>query len=103
MLGQEFSGVVAKVGKHVKAFSESDRVTSETAAVIDPSSPFTRTGRYNIDPARKGFGYGVYGAMAGFVRVPERCLYNLAHNVSFETVPDAPCRGRHWRVKIGVG
>lgn len=92
VLGHEFSGVVAKVGKHVRAFSEGDRVTSETAAVIDPSSPFTRAGRYNIDPARKGFGYGVDGAMAGFVRAPERCLHLLADNVSFETAALAePC------------
>ena len=92
VLGHEFSGLVARVGRRVRAFAEGDRVTSETAAVIDPASPFARTGRYNIDPDRKGFGYGVDGAMAGFVRVPERCLHALPASVSFETAALAePC------------
>ena len=34
-----------------------DRVVSETAAVIDPNSPLTREGLYNLDPTRRGFGY----------------------------------------------
>ena len=92
VLGHEFSGLVAKVGKRVKAFAEGDRVTSETAAVINPASPFARTGRYNIDPGRRGFGYGVDGAMAGFVRVPGRCLHFLPTSVSFETAAlTEPC------------
>jgi alcohol dehydrogenase/L-iditol 2-dehydrogenase len=92
VLGHEFSGVVAGVGSRVTAFSEGDRVTSETAAVLDPSSLYARTGRYNLDPARRGFGNGVDGAMAGFVRVPERCLHLLAPGLSFETAALAePC------------
>ena len=43
-------------------------MVSETAAVIDPDSPLTRAGLYNLDPSRKGFGYGVDGAMTRFVR-----------------------------------
>ncbi len=59
ILGHEFSGRVAKVGSLVKNFKEGDRVVSETAAVINPDSPLARVGRYNLDPSRKGFGYGV--------------------------------------------
>src|SRR5262245_18690765 len=71
-LGHEFAGTIAKVGANVSAWKEGDRVVSETAAVIDPNSPLTRTGLYNLDPTRKGFGYGVNGAMTKFVRVPSR-------------------------------
>ncbi|MDA8292031.1 MAG: zinc-binding dehydrogenase [Actinomycetota bacterium] len=92
ILGHEFSGVVVGTGARVAAFAEGDRVTSETAAVLDPRSPFVRSGRYNLDPARQGFGYGVDGAMAGFVRVPERCLHLLPASLGFEVAALAePC------------
>src|ERR1700736_3152112 len=39
ILGHEFGGVIAQVGKHVRGFKEGDRVVSETAAIIDENSP----------------------------------------------------------------
>jgi L-iditol 2-dehydrogenase len=84
VLGHEFCGTVVAAGTEVKGFKEGDRVVSETAAVIDETSPYTRQGLYNLDPGRKGFGYGVDGAMTSYVRVPERCLHGLPDQVSFE-------------------
>lgn len=84
ILGHEFAGVVVRTGAQVTAFAEGDRAVSETAAVIDPASPFVRSGQYNLDPNRLGFGYGVHGAMTEFVRVPERCLHRLPEELSFE-------------------
>ncbi len=84
IFGHEFSGEIAQIGRSVRGFSEGDRVVSETAAVIDANSPFTRAGLYNLDPNRLGFGYGVDGAMTRFVRVPERCLHHLPDNLAFE-------------------
>ncbi len=81
ILGHEFSGRVAKVGTNVKNFKEGDRVVSETAAVINPDSPLARVGRYNLDPSRKGFGYGVDGAMTTHVKVPARCLHHVPKNL----------------------
>jgi alcohol dehydrogenase/L-iditol 2-dehydrogenase len=40
---------------------------------------------YNLDPNRKGFGYGVNGAMTRFVRVPARCLHRVPETLAFET------------------
>src|SRR5690606_25821102 len=48
VLGHEFSGRVAEVGRNVRQWREGDRVCSETAAVIDPNSPLSRMGRYNL-------------------------------------------------------
>ncbi len=84
VLGHEFGGVIAKLGKNVKNWKEGDRVVSETAAIINPQSPMTIAGLYNLDPDRKGFGYGVNGAMTKFVRVPSRCLHHVPSNLSFE-------------------
>ena len=83
ILGHEFAGRIAEVGAAVTSFRVGDRVVSETAAVVDPDSPFTRTGLYNLDPKRKGFGYGVNGAMTRYVRVPKRCLHPIPDRLSF--------------------
>jgi len=84
VLGHEFCGTVARAGSAVEGFREGDRVVSETAAVICGTCAYCRTGRYNLCPQRQGFGYGVDGAMAAFVRVPARCLHRLPDSVSFE-------------------
>jgi L-iditol 2-dehydrogenase len=84
VLGHEFGGHVFELGKNVTAWKEGDRVVSETAAVVDMSSPMSRQGLYNLDPNRKGFGYGVNGAMTRYVKVPQRLLHKIPDNVSFD-------------------
>ncbi len=84
VLGHEFGGHIAALGKRVKGWKEGDRVVSETAAVIDADNPMSRQGFYNLDPTRKGFGYGVDGAMTRFVRVPARCLHRVPDRLPFE-------------------
>ena len=84
VLGHEFGGRIAELGSAVRGWKEGDRVVSETAAVIDPDSPLTREGLYNLEPSRKGFGYGVNGAMTRFVRVPARCLHRVPDGLAME-------------------
>ncbi len=84
VLGHEFGGHIVEHGKNVLKWHEGDRVVSETAAVVDMSSPMSRSGRYNLDPNRKGFGYGVNGAMTRYVKVPQRLLHSIPTSVSFE-------------------
>jgi len=84
VLGHEFAGIVARRGREVRGFAEGDRVVSETAAVIDATSSYSRQGLYNLDPSRLGFGYGVNGAMTRFVKVPERCLHAIPDGLAFE-------------------
>ena len=84
VLGHEFGGHIVELGSRVAGWHEGDRVVSETAAVIDPTNPMSRRGLYNLDPTRKGFGYGVNGAMTRFVRVPARCLHRVPDQLAFE-------------------
>jgi len=84
VLGHEFAGRIAQVGTNVQGWKIGDRVASETAAVIDPANPMSRRGLYNLDPTRKGFGYGVNGAMTRYVRVPSRILHALPDSLPFE-------------------
>lgn len=84
VLGHEFGGNIAELGNNVKEWKVGDRVVSETAAVINSSNALSRQGLYNLDVSRKGFGYGVNGAMTRFVRVPARCLHSVPDNLTFE-------------------
>ena len=84
VLGHEFGGTITAIGRNVRNWNEGDRVVSETAAVIDPDNPMTRRGLYNLDTSRKGFGYGVNGAMTRYVRVPARCLHTVPEGLAFE-------------------
>lgn len=84
VLGHEFAGFVREIGERVTAWQPGQRAVSETAAVIDPDSPMSRQGLYNLDPRRKGFGYGVNGAMTRFVRVPARCLHKVPDDLPLE-------------------
>jgi len=84
VLGHEFGGIISQVGSRVKGWKEGDRVVSETAAIIDLNNPMSRVGLYNLDPTRKGFGYGVNGAMTKYVSVPARCLHMVPDQLPFE-------------------
>jgi alcohol dehydrogenase/L-iditol 2-dehydrogenase len=84
VLGHEFGGYVAEVGSSVTNWKHGDKVVSETAAVINPNNPLSKAGLYNLDPDRKGFGYGVNGAMTKFVKVPARCLHRVPEHLPFE-------------------
>jgi L-iditol 2-dehydrogenase len=84
VLGHEFGGTVAKVGRAVRGVREGDRVVSETAAQICGECVLCRTGRYNLCPSRKGFGYGIDGAMAQWVSVPGRCLHQIPDTLPFD-------------------
>lgn len=83
-LGHEFGGTVAALGANVRGFREGDRVVSETAAVICGNCVMCRSGLYNLCPSRKGFGYGVDGAMADYVKVPGRCLHHVPDSLPME-------------------
>jgi alcohol dehydrogenase/L-iditol 2-dehydrogenase len=82
-LGHEFAGVVIERGEEVRSFAVGDRVVSETAAEVDTGGEWYRTGAYNLDPDRLGFGARANGGMAERVAVPERCLHRLPEAVSF--------------------
>jgi len=92
ILGHEFCGEVAELGRGVEGFTAGDLVVSETAADIDLDSPMTRVALYNLDPSRRGFGYDIHGAMAEYVSVPARLLHRVPKGVPAEVAAmTEPC------------
>jgi L-iditol 2-dehydrogenase len=84
VLGHEFCGIIREVGRNVVGWTEGMRVVSETAAVVDVNSPYTRQGLYNLDPGRRGYGAMVDGAMRKYVPVPARILHRMPDGMPFE-------------------
>src|SRR2546428_1801976 len=56
----------------------------QQAAEVCGECLLCRTGRYNLCPHRKGFGYGIDGAMASYVKVAARCLHCIPDTLPFE-------------------
>ncbi|NLM98089.1 MAG: alcohol dehydrogenase catalytic domain-containing protein, partial [Halanaerobiaceae bacterium] len=84
ILGHEFSGIIAKTGSRVEKFKTGDRVTAETHAEYCGKCLLCRTNDYRLCRDRKGYGFGVDGAYAEYVKVPERILHRVPDNVSLE-------------------
>lgn len=84
VLGHEFCGIIVETPKADSGWREGDRVVCESAAVINPDSPLSRSGLHHLDPERKSFGSGVDGAMTEFICVPERCLHRVPDSLRNE-------------------
>ena len=80
--GRKIPELMRGLGEGVRGFKEGDRVVSETAAVIDENSPFVHRGLYNLDPGRRGFGFGLDGAMTHYAKVPERILHHIPRHAA---------------------
>jgi L-iditol 2-dehydrogenase len=88
IMGHEASGVIAAIGAQVSDFKAGDRVTFDST-VYCGCCYFCRRGDINLCDNRRvlGVSCGDYrrdGAFAEYLAVPERILYRLPDNVSFE-------------------
>ena len=88
IMGHEASGEIERVGPQVTAWKKGDRVTFDSM-VSCGRCWFCNRGETNLCENRRvlGVSCGEYrrnGAFAEFVAVPERILYRLPENLSFE-------------------
>jgi len=88
IMGHEASGMIAEVGSAVTAWKVGERVTFDSTLYCG-ACMFCRRGQINLCDNRRVLGvscseYRRDGAFAEYVCVPERILYRLPENISFE-------------------
>lgn len=83
ILGHEFSGVIEKTGKNIKRFKISDRVTAEPQQRVCGVCRFCRLGLIHLCSSKRSPGWGIDGAMAEYIKLPEGLLHKLPDNISF--------------------
>ena len=88
IMGHEAAGEISEVGSAVKNWRAGDRVTFDSTVYCGECWFCTR-GKINLCDNRRVLGvscgeYRRHGAFAEFVAVPQRILYRLPENLSFE-------------------
>lgn len=90
--GGDMAGEVAEVGSAVSKFSNGDRVVSFPIILADKIDP-----KYKEDPQLqfgwKFFGMHIGGGYAEYVAVPEKSLFKLPDNVSYQEAATLPTAG----------
>jgi L-iditol 2-dehydrogenase len=82
IMGHEFAGEIAEVGKNVKDFAKGDRVSSESILYCGKCK-FCRTGLTNICQSFTVFGMQRNGAFAEYVAVDQKYLHRIPREVTF--------------------
>jgi L-iditol 2-dehydrogenase len=84
VMGHEFSGVIAEVGKEAKGWEVGDRIVSETRTGSCGICFTCQSGFPQVCEQKRPYGIGINGAFAKFVVGPARLLHRLPDNISFE-------------------
>ena len=84
ILGHEFSGTIAAVGRNVQGWAVDDRVVGEPHTMACGVCALCRTGNRQICPHKRSPGWGIDGAFASLMRWPEPgLLHRIPDNLDF--------------------
>jgi L-iditol 2-dehydrogenase len=84
VLGHEFTGVIAGMGKEVKGWKVGDRIVSETRTGSCGVCYTCQSGFPQVCEQKRAYGIGINGAFAKYVAGPARLLHHLPENIPFE-------------------
>jgi len=84
ILGHEFSGVIAEVGKEVKDWNVGDRIVTETRTGSCGICYTCQSGHPQACEQKRPYGIGIDGAYTKYVAGPARLLHRLPDSISFE-------------------
>ncbi|UFJ39917.1 alcohol dehydrogenase catalytic domain-containing protein [Brevibacillus humidisoli] len=85
IMGHEFSGIVAEVGRGVRHVREGDRVTVlPSTAVTCGECDYCRQGFYMFCPSRRGMGHGVHGSFTKYAVVREDMVRKIPDFLTLE-------------------
>jgi L-iditol 2-dehydrogenase len=84
VMGHEFSGVIAAIGKNVEGWKVGDRVVSETRTGSCGVCYTCQSGYPQICEQKRAYGIGINGAYAPYVTGPAALLHRLPDHVPFD-------------------
>lgn len=82
ILGHEFTGSVAQVGKSCKVLKKGDRVVAEPHTRACGRCYLCRTGNIQICPEKRSPGWGIDGGMAEYICYPEKLLHTIPDSMT---------------------
>jgi L-iditol 2-dehydrogenase len=85
ILGHEFSGEIVELGPGASLYKIGDRVVGEPHTQACGQCYLCRTGNIQICKSKRSPGWGIDGAFARYLKMPERLLHRIPGNVSFDT------------------
>jgi L-iditol 2-dehydrogenase len=84
ILGHEFSGQIIGTGRETGLFKVGDRVVGEPHTRACGHCYLCRTGNIQICPLKRSPGWGIDGAFAKYLKMPERLLHRIPDSMSFD-------------------
>jgi L-iditol 2-dehydrogenase len=84
VMGHEFSGVIADVGKAVTGWKIGDRIVSETRTGACGVCYHCQSGFPQVCEHKRAYGIGIDGAYAKYVAGPARLLHRLPESIPFD-------------------
>ncbi|NYB72756.1 zinc-binding dehydrogenase [Sedimentibacter hydroxybenzoicus DSM 7310] len=84
IIGHEFSGVIAEVGKNVKGFNVGERVISELSVQSCGVCRYCKTGNPQICLDKKAPGTHINGVYTEYINMPAALVHKISDNISFE-------------------
>ena len=84
IMGHEFSGQIIEAGSEVENFKVGDRVVGEPHTKACGKCELCRTGNIQICAQKRSPGWGIDGAFAKYLTMPEHLLHKIPDTLSYE-------------------
>ena len=84
IMGHEFSGIILEVGSEVTNFKTDDRVVGEPHTRACGKCELCRSGNIQICSSKRSPGWGIDGAFARYMVMPEHLLHTIPDSMTYE-------------------
>ena len=84
ILGHEFAGQIVEAGPETHYYQAGDRVVGEPHTQACGHCYLCRTGNVQICPMKRSPGWGINGAFAKYIKMPERLLHRIPDGMSYD-------------------
>lgn len=84
ILGHEFSGQIVEIGNKVTGYQVGNRVVGEPHTLACGKCELCRTGYQQLCSSKRSIGWGIHGAFARYLVMPERLLHHIPDSISYD-------------------